>query len=139
MHVKLVCQKKGGLKTFLKKIEMLLVLCSLKSDIKGVNIDMTKADPIINEEISDNIDYIKRSKVIYHDDDKTTFEFVMATLIRFFGHDPKQALELTYEVHEKGESIVAVLPRETAEFKRDAVVSVARAQKFPFCVTLEDE
>ncbi len=57
-------------------------------------------------------------KVVYHNDDVTTFEFVIGSLMRFFHYDFGRALDLTNEVHHSGAAVVAVLPFEDAEFKR---------------------
>jgi ATP-dependent Clp protease adaptor protein ClpS len=78
-------------------------------------------------------------KVIFHNDDVTTFEFVIAVLIRYFGHDPGQALALTREVHNTGAAVVAVLPFEDAEFKQEQVTSAARGAGYPLCVTIEPD
>ncbi len=78
-------------------------------------------------------------KVIYHNDDYTTFEFVTQTLIRFFHYDLGRAVDLTNEVHFTGAAVVAVLPFEDAEFKRDQVISVARGAGFPLSVTIEPD
>ena len=84
-------------------------------------------------------DYVKRAKIIYHNDDVTTFDFVALSLIRFFRKSLEEAAELTLKVHNEGLAVVAVLPREAAELKRDQVVSAARAQKFPLYVEIEEE
>ena len=101
----------------------------------------TLAQPSVENdaETGSKTDYVKRSKIIYHNDDVTTFDFVALSLIRFFGKSLEEASELTLKVHNEGLAIVAVLPREAAELKRDQVVSAARAQKFPLCVELESE
>lgn len=76
-------------------------------------------------------------KVILHNDSKTTFEFVIWILMRFFGHDIDKANEITQSVHNTGQGIAGVYPREVAELKKDQVTSAARTQKFPLTVTIE--
>ncbi len=76
-------------------------------------------------------------KVIFHNDTKTTMEFVVFVLMRFFGHDIDKAKQVMLEVHETGQGVAGVYPQEVAELKRDQTVSHARAQKFPLTVTIE--
>jgi len=76
-------------------------------------------------------------KVILHNDDKTTMEFVVWILMRFFAMDIDKATKVMLEVHETGQGLAGVYPQEVAELKKDQVVSAARAQKFPLTVTIE--
>ena len=78
-------------------------------------------------------------RIIFHNDDVTTFEFVIATLMRFFAYDYGRALDLTREVHFTGSAVVAVLPFEDAEFKQEQVTSAARTAGFPLSVTIEPD
>jgi ATP-dependent Clp protease adaptor protein ClpS len=78
-------------------------------------------------------------RVIFHNDDVTTFEFVIAALMRFFRYDFGRALDLTREVHFTGAAVVAVLPFEDAEFKQEQVTSAARGAGYPLCVTIEPD
>jgi ATP-dependent Clp protease adaptor protein ClpS len=45
-------------------------------------------------------------KIILHNDDKNTFEYVMACLIRFCEHHPTQAEQCALLVHEMGKCTV---------------------------------
>lgn len=78
-------------------------------------------------------------KVIFHNDDVTTFEFVIAVIMRFFNHELPEARRLTEEIHLKGLAVVAVLPFEEAEFRQEQVTSVARGNGFPLTVTIEPD
>jgi ATP-dependent Clp protease adaptor protein ClpS len=78
-------------------------------------------------------------KVIFHNDDVTTFEFVIVALMRFFAYDYGRALDLTREVLFTGAAVVAVLPFEDAEFKQEQVTSAARGAGYPLCVTIEPD
>lgn len=78
-------------------------------------------------------------KVIFHNDTKTTMEFVCWVLMRFFGHDIDKAKKIMLEVHNTGQGVAGVYPQEVAELKKDQVVSAARAQKYPLAVTIEPD
>jgi len=76
-------------------------------------------------------------KVIYLNDDQTSMEFVVDSLIEHFAYPQQQAVEKTNEVHIHGASTVAVLPYEMAEQKGIEVTLDARAEGFPLQVKIE--
>lgn len=76
-------------------------------------------------------------KVLFHNDDKTSMEFVVRVLMQFFGRDLEQAMEIMLNVHKTGMGIAGVYPREVAELKQEQTTSAARTQKFPLVVTIE--
>lgn len=76
-------------------------------------------------------------KVLFHNDDKTTMEFVIRVLMQFFGHDLEKAMEIMLNVHKTGMGIAGVYPREVAELKQEQTTSAARTQKYPLVVTIE--
>lgn len=77
--------------------------------------------------------------VVYVNDDVTTMEFVVDTLMGIFGHGYTSAEALTIAIHESGSAIVATLPYEIAEQKSVEVVTLARKCKFPLQVRVEPE
>jgi ATP-dependent Clp protease adaptor protein ClpS len=78
-------------------------------------------------------------KVLFHNDDKTSMEFVVWVLMRFFGHDIDKAKQVMLEVHQTGQGLAGVYPQEVAELKKDQTISAARTQKFPLVVTIEPD
>jgi ATP-dependent Clp protease adaptor protein ClpS len=78
-------------------------------------------------------------KVLYINDDVTTVDFVMESLMAVFNHSEHTAAELTRQVHEEGAAVVAVLPYELAEQKGVEVTILARNAGFPLQVKLEQE
>ena len=72
-----------------------------------------------------NIEPPRDFKVIYLNDDVTTYEFVIESLTNIFNYD------------DEGASIVAVLPFEIAEQKGVEVLMSARNQGYPLEVKLE--
>lgn len=78
-------------------------------------------------------------KVVYLNDDITTMEFVVESLVDHFDHSADTALELTECIHEKGSAVVAVLPHELAEQKGIEVTLAAHSQGFPLKIKIESE
>lgn len=78
-------------------------------------------------------------KVIYLNDNQTTMEFVIETLIEFFNYNNETALQITHDIHEAGSAVVAVLPYEVAEQKGIEVTVHARSNNYPLQIKLEPE
>jgi ATP-dependent Clp protease adaptor protein ClpS len=78
-----------------------------------------------------------RWKVILHNDDVTTFDFVIDLLRTLFHKPHAEAVRLTYEVHETGSALVAVASFERAELYVEQVRSLARPRGFPLVATIE--
>lgn len=78
-------------------------------------------------------------KVIYVNDNQTTMDFVIETLIGFFGYNLDTAMTITNDIHESGSAVVAVLPFEIAEQKGIEVTIAARNNNFPLQVRIEPD
>lgn len=78
-------------------------------------------------------------KVIYMNDDHTTMEFVVRSLIDHFNYTDTTAINITTGIHEDGSAVVAVLPFEVAEQKGIEVTLEARSEGFPLQVKIEAE
>lgn len=78
-------------------------------------------------------------KVIYVNDDQTTMEFVVNSLIEHFNYTIDTAHNITTGIHESGSAVVAVLPYEIAEQKGMEVMLDARSQGFPLQIKVEAE
>ena len=76
---------------------------------------------------------------IYLNDNQTSMEFVIETLIDFFDYRPETAVKITEDIHATGSAVVAVLPYEVAEQKGIEVTVCARSQNYPLQVKLEPE
>ncbi len=76
-------------------------------------------------------------KVIYVNDEVTTMEFVIESLVVVFHIDRDTALSITNLIHEQGSAVVAVLPFEIAEQKGIEVSVMAKRHGFPLVVKLE--
>ena len=78
-------------------------------------------------------------RVVMHNDDFTTQEFVVLVLVNFFRKDPTEAHHLMLKVHMHGKAIVAVYTRDIAETKVQQVEDFAREQGHPLMITLEPD
>lgn len=78
-------------------------------------------------------------KIIYMNDEVTSMEFVITSLIEYFRYNSDTASVLTQNIHEKGSAVVAVLPYEIAEQRGIEVTLDARSRGFPLQVKVEAE
>jgi ATP-dependent Clp protease adaptor protein ClpS len=78
-------------------------------------------------------------RVIYLNDNQTSMEFVIESLMEHFDYSVDSAEKITIDIHEAGSAVVAVLPYEIAEQKGIEVTIMARAQSYPLQVKLEPE
>jgi ATP-dependent Clp protease adaptor protein ClpS len=98
-------------------------------------------DTIIKPKIEPRLDIKEPSmfRVIYINDETTTMEFVVESLVSIFDLDRERATEITTTIHEEGSAVVAVMPYELAEQKGIEVTILARSHGFPLQVKLEAE
>ena len=80
-----------------------------------------------------------RWRVLIHNDDVTTFDFVIELLRTVFYKDADEAVRLTNEIHESGIAVVVITHRERAELYVEQVRSLARPRGFPLRATIEPE
>jgi ATP-dependent Clp protease adaptor protein ClpS len=78
-------------------------------------------------------------KVIYMNDEKTTMDFVVRSLIDHFNYTVDTAETIMTNIHEQGAATVAVLPYEIAEQKGMEVTLDARNAGFPLQIKIEAE
>ena len=100
---------------------------------------MSQAETIVATRTKNAVKEPSLYRVIYLNDNTTTMEFVVETLIEFFGYTEETATELTVSIHEHGSAIVAVLPYEIAEQKGVEVTESARTQQYPLQIKLEPD
>jgi ATP-dependent Clp protease adaptor protein ClpS len=78
-------------------------------------------------------------KVIYMNDDLTSMEFVVSSLIEHFNYNTVTASNITEGIHNDGSAVVAVLPYEIAEQKGIEVTVDARSEGYPLQIKIEAE
>lgn len=95
----------------------------------------------VKNEIKKNLDLKEPPmfKVIYINDNQTTLEFVIKSLIEHFRYSHETAEKITLDIHSQGSATVAVLPYEIAEQKGIEVTLNARSEGYPLQVRLEPD
>lgn len=78
-------------------------------------------------------------KVLLHNDDFTTMEFVVFVLETIFGHSEGNAIRIMLNVHKLGLGLAGVYTYEIAEMKVEKVTSLAQANEFPLLCTMEED
>ena len=78
-------------------------------------------------------------KIIYINDNTTSMEFVIESLMEYFDYTEDTANQITVDIHEAGAATVAVLPYEVAEQKGIEVTIDARSHGFPLQIKLEPD
>lgn len=76
-------------------------------------------------------------KVLLHNDDYTTMEFVVQVLVEFFNKSTTEATQIMLHVHTKGVGVCGVYPYEVAETKVARVTERARQEGHPLMCTME--
>lgn len=75
--------------------------------------------PEIQEETTTG--YIPRYRVILHDDNQHTYEYVIEMVISIFGMTQENALRVAKTVDEEGQASCGVFPLEVAELKQEQI------------------
>lgn len=81
----------------------------------------------------------KLYKVILHNDDFTTMEFVIWILIEVFRRSEPEAVSIMLKVHNEGAGIAGIYPFEVANMKCEKAKNLARARQYPLLCTVEEE
>ena len=76
-------------------------------------------------------------KVLLHNDDYTTMDFVVLVLETVFKKDTSEATRIMLNVHHQGLGIAGVYTREIGETKVAIVHDMARQNQFPLKCSLE--
>lgn len=81
----------------------------------------------------------KLFKVIFHNDDYTTMEFVVRVLESIFHKSPAEATQVMLKIHREGAGVAGVYTHEVAETKRQQTMEWAREEQHPLLLTIEPE
>jgi ATP-dependent Clp protease adaptor protein ClpS len=80
----------------------------------------------------------KLYKVILHNDDYTTMEFVIEILVTVFNKPVPQANKIMLDIHKKGKGIVGVYTYDIALTKTTLTESIARERQYPLKTSIEE-
>jgi ATP-dependent Clp protease adaptor protein ClpS len=76
-------------------------------------------------------------KVLLHNDNFTTMDFVVEVLVGYFYKSHAEATHIMLQVHHKGVGVAGVYPRDVAESKVAVVTDAARTSGMPLLLTTE--
>lgn len=102
---------------------------------------MAKEDSFIQEKIEttdrESVQEPPLYKVLLHNDDYTTMDFVVMILQTIFNKNTDEATRVMLNVHHQGVGIAGVYTREIAETKVALVHRIAKRNQFPLKCSLE--
>ena len=90
-------------------------------------------------QVEDLLEQPRRYKVLLHNDDYTTMEFVVHVLKTVFGKSESEASLVMLKVHQEGVGVCGIYTAEIAEAKVVMVHHMARKKGFPLKCTMEEE
>jgi len=78
-------------------------------------------------------------RVLLHNDDFTTMDFVVHVLEAVFALPNQKAVQIMLHVHLRGAGVAGVYTYEIAEMKVNEATSLARLHEFPLLCTMEEQ
>jgi ATP-dependent Clp protease adaptor protein ClpS len=81
----------------------------------------------------------KLFKVLLHNDDFTTMDFVVFVLQYVFSRSEAEAFTIMLKVHNDGVGVAGVYPYEIATMKSEKTMNLAKAREYPLLCTVEEE
>jgi len=81
----------------------------------------------------------KLFKVLLHNDDFTTMDFVVFILAHVFNRTEPEAIAIMLKVHNEGLGIAGTYPYEIANMKSEKAMNIAKAREYPLLCTIEEE
>lgn len=101
----------------------------------------TVANPDVEEDIDvdEETELEPPFKVLIHNDNVTTFEFVIRILQTIFGHNVMTAEQIAWRTHTSGIAYVGTYPKSDAEQRVHKAHFAAQLEGFPLRLTIEPE
>ena len=84
------------------------------------------------------LDEPKMYRVILHNDNYSTMEFVVEVLMKIFHMSAEQAAKIMLDVHKKGKGICGVYTRDIAATKVTQVHNMAKQRSYPLKCSYEE-
>src|SRR5471030_1521684 len=101
-------------------------------------IDIVQDGDVLTESET-KLEKPKLFKVILHNDDFTTMEFVVFVLEYVFMRSQTDAFTIMLKVHTEGMGIAGIYPYEVANMKSEKALNLAKAREYPLLCTVEEE
>ncbi len=94
-------------------------------------------EPDVN--LDEEIKEPRKYRVLLHNDDYTTMDFVVKILRSVFHKNENEAMRIMLAVHQQGIGVCGVYPAEVAETKVATVHTLARREGFPLKSSMEED
>jgi ATP-dependent Clp protease adaptor protein ClpS len=107
--------------------------------------DRIVADPRVQdriaseERVDERVEHPRLWKVLLHNDDYTTQEFVVWVLESIFHLPHAEAFAIMMHVHQAGVGVAGLFTRDVAETKVKATQQLAEQHEYPLLVTIEPD
>lgn len=101
--------------------------------------DFPDNDSAVLTEQKQKLEKPKLFKVLLHNDDFTTMEFVVFVLAHVFMRSEAESFAIMLKVHHEGIGIAGVYPHDIAYMKSQKAMNLARSRQYPLLVTVEPE
>ncbi len=96
-------------------------------------------DGAVLTESETKIEKPKLFKVLLHNDDFTTMEFVVFVLVQVFMRSETEAFAIMLKVHNEGIGLAGIYSFEVANMKSEKAMNLARVHEYPLLCTVEEE
>ena len=93
----------------------------------------------VRERQKNNLKEPRRYKVIIHNDDFTTMDFVVKVLRDIFFMNEQDAETLMMQVHNTGQAVVGIYSYDIAQTKSQKAIKMARENGFPLRLSVKPE
>ncbi len=101
------------------------------SDIDG------GSDVLVEKKIK--LEKPKLFKVLLHNDDFTTMDFVVFVLQHVFSRSEAEAITIMLNVHNAGVGVAGLYPYEIATMRANKAMNLAKAREYPLLCTVEEK
>ncbi len=101
--------------------------------------DFPDKDTDVLTESKTKLEKPKLFKVLLHNDDFTTMDFVVFVLQYVFMRDTAESVVIMLKVHNEGVGLAGVYPYEIATTKAEKAMNLAKAREYPLLCTVEEE
>jgi ATP-dependent Clp protease adaptor protein ClpS len=107
--------------------------------------DRNVGDPKVRDriqsdsQVEERVDQPRLWKVLLHNDDYTTQEFVVWVLESIFHLPHAEAFAVMMHVHQAGVGVAGLFTRDVAETKVKATQQLAEQHEYPLLVTIEPD
>jgi ATP-dependent Clp protease adaptor protein ClpS len=91
----------------------------------------------VKEHVEEKVTEPEMFRVVLHNDDYTTMEFVVEVLMGVFHRTIVDATRIMLDVHQKGRGVVGTYTYDIANTKVTTVREMARRREFPLRCTIE--